>query len=310
LPQVSYNPAIGGLNLNYNRVYFGWKRVGSGYEIEMQARDARFRPGVTAARMQVVDRRSPVYTFRNAGDHDQWTVARHALGAEGARWLPVRRPSDYAGDVFRTLLRAHGIDPGRGIERASRAAGTVVATHQSRPTEEILRRMLRYSTNLTAEVMGMSSTIARGRRPVGLMGSAAEMNRWLGARDGRRGPRMIDHSGLSDKSRVGPVQMVHALLRDGAPLRPLLKDFRIESAPGLNVQAKTGTLNFVNCLSGFATIPGGENLIFAIFCADLPRRASIRPEDRERPAGAHGYAGRARELQRGLLQRWGAVHGA
>ena len=77
---VSYNPAIGGLNLNFNRVHFEWKRVSGKYSVVMDARARKFRPQVAIAKMRVVDRALPVYTYSSNGGRDQWTVAKAALG--------------------------------------------------------------------------------------------------------------------------------------------------------------------------------------------------------------------------------------
>src|SRR6056297_3938483 len=83
---VGYNPSISGLNLNYNRVHFEWRRGGEGYQVTMDARSQRYRPKVRVARMVISTRSSPVYTYKDRGDHDSWTVARGALGGRGARW--------------------------------------------------------------------------------------------------------------------------------------------------------------------------------------------------------------------------------
>ncbi|MDH3265153.1 MAG: D-alanyl-D-alanine carboxypeptidase, partial [Paracoccaceae bacterium] len=52
---VGYNPSISGLNLNFNRVHFEWRRAGGGYQVAMDARSERLRPAVTVARMRVAD---------------------------------------------------------------------------------------------------------------------------------------------------------------------------------------------------------------------------------------------------------------
>ena len=106
---LGYNPAVAGIALNYNRVHFEWKRQSDDYSVSMDARAGKYRPDVDISRMKIVERSAPVYTYEDAFNTDNWTVARGALGREGARWLPVRRPGLYAGDVFRTLARSHGI---------------------------------------------------------------------------------------------------------------------------------------------------------------------------------------------------------
>jgi len=106
LDHLGYNPAVSGLNLNYNRVHFEWKRVGGQWQTTMDARTETRVPPVTMARVRIADRSAPVFT--NEGP-DRWSVARGALGNGGSRWMPVRQPALYAGDVFRTLAREVGV---------------------------------------------------------------------------------------------------------------------------------------------------------------------------------------------------------
>ncbi|WP_171175975.1 D-alanyl-D-alanine carboxypeptidase/D-alanyl-D-alanine-endopeptidase [Ruegeria sp. HKCCD8929] len=316
---LGYSPAVTGIALNFNRVHFEWKRGASGYAVTMDARTANYKPQVAMAKMQVVDRGLPVYTYETAARLDKWTVARGALGKGGARWLPVRKPSLYIGDVFRTLARVNGIVLGRVQVVRGAPQGNALVTHRSEPLRDILRGMLKYSTNLTAEMVGMAATRARGVRPDGLAASAAEMNRWAAGKYGMAGTAMVDHSGLGDASRMTPGDLVQALVQarqDGA-LRPLLKPFRLRNEKGqpikdhpIRVDAKTGTLNFVSGLGGFMTAAGGAELAFAIFTADTARRATLSRAERERPEGARSWNRRSRKLQQALIERWGSVYGS
>jgi D-alanyl-D-alanine carboxypeptidase/D-alanyl-D-alanine-endopeptidase (penicillin-binding protein 4) len=74
----------------------------------------------------------------------------------------------------------------------------------------------------------------------------------------------------------------------------------------VRVLAKTGTLNFVSGLAGHILPPagGGRELIFAIFLADLDRRAGLSRAEREDPPGGDAWARRARRLQGQLVRRW------
>ena len=307
---VGYNPGLGGLNLNFNRVHFEWKRAGAGYQVGMEARSSKWRPDVTVARMTVIDRAAPVYTYDDKGGHDAWTVARRALGTGGARWLPVRRPGLYAGEVLQVLAGASGIAIGGMVTKADRAEGHVLVQHGSAALSPILRDMLKYSTNATAELVGMTATKARLGDVSGLAGSSQAMNDWLGETMRMRSARLEDHSGLGDDSRVSAVDMVKAMVATGpdGPLRLLLKPFDLRDETGYVVSAKTGTLNFVNGLTGFLDAPGNTRLAFAILCADQSRRDALSPAERERPAGGKEWAGRARTLQRRLLARWGTLY--
>lgn len=311
---VGYNPGLSGLNLNFNRVHFEWKRTSGGYDVAMDARTDQYRPRVATARMRVVDRTAPVYTYSSKGMVDDWTVARRALGQEGSRWLPVRRPDAYAADVFRTLARSHGIQlPAPEFDGRDAPENTTLAEVASVNLRSILRDMMKYSTNLTAEAVGLRASGA----PT-LEASAGEMSRWLRGRIGDGKVALVDHSGLGDRSRISAEEMVRMLVAVGpdGPLRGIMKTIplkdaqgRPETETGVDVRAKTGTLNFVSALAGYARAPTGRDLAFAIFTADMDRRAAIDPEDRERPDGAKTWTARSRGLQQDLLHRWVSLYG-
>lgn len=316
---VSYNPAISGLNLNFNRVYFEWRKAGAGYNVSMDARSDRFRPAVTMATMQVVNRDAPLYTYAGANGRDEWTVARPALGSSGSRWLPVRHPDIYAGQVFQVLASAYGIGlPAPKVSVAAPPAGSIVS-HQSADLAVILKDMLKFSTNMTAEVVGLTASRARGVAAGTLAASANAMNGWLAQHLGLTSARFADHSGLGGDTRITPADLVRALASPAGKgaLRGLLKQVPLVDAKGrevtdhpVRISAKTGTLNFVSGLAGFATTASGTDLVFAILCADAARRDLVPMADREQPPGGQAWTRRARHLQQALIGRWAGVYGA
>lgn len=317
---VGYSPAVSGLALNFNRVHFEWRASGKRYRVAMDARTERYRPEVAIAQMKIVSRSVPVYTYEDGGSVDRWTVASGALGGGGARWLPVRRPGLYAGDVFRTLARSQGIVLGEArLSDALPPEAEVVVVHQSTQLLTIVKAMLKYSTNLTAEMIGLTATVTRGGQPASLAESAAAMSRWAAERFGMTGTLLVDHSGLGEESRMTPQDLVAALVqaRRDDVLRPLLKPFVLRDEKGranrahpISVNAKTGTLNFVSGLGGYMTAADGTELAFAIFAADTRARSAIRRADRERPRGARSWNRRAKTLQQQLIERWGALYGS
>ena len=314
LDHLGYNPAISGLNLNFNRVHFEWKRNGVSYDVKMDARSANFQPDVTVATMQVVDRGAPVFAYVDDGDTDRWSVARSALNNEGSRWLPVRVPALYAAEVFTTFARAQGIML-KPVKRLAAEPDAATLTHiESAPMSVILRDMMKYSTNLTAEVTGLSATKSRADGPRGLRASALGMSRWM-VEHGVNAA-FVDHSGLGDTSRISAQDMVALLTGQGVSdqLRPLMKPVRLVDenrkdipATGAEVRAKTGTLNFVTALSGYLRTPNGRDLAFAIFGADLDARAEGKRRGNETPAGSAIYNNRVKWLQQRLLQRWAVL---
>ncbi|SEV92228.1 D-alanyl-D-alanine carboxypeptidase / D-alanyl-D-alanine-endopeptidase (penicillin-binding protein 4) [Cognatiyoonia koreensis] len=313
LDYLGYNPTVAGLNLNFNRVHFEWKRAGENYTVALDARSETHRPPVTTARMRIVDRTTPVYTYADSNGVDNWTVARRALGSGGSRWLPVRYPALYAGEVFQTFARTAGIVLPKPVLMTQIPQGDVITAFKSDPLREILRDMLRFSTNLTAEVTGLAATAARADQKRGLRTSAFGMTRWAADR-AEIDPQFVDHSGLGDQSRIAAGDMVRLLnARDVArQLKPILKPIamldddreRIRDFPA-TINAKTGTLNFVSSLAGYITTQGGRELAFAFFAADMDAREKGKLSADEQPPGAGSYNGKAKRLQQVLLQRWG-----
>ncbi|WP_374646941.1 D-alanyl-D-alanine carboxypeptidase/D-alanyl-D-alanine-endopeptidase [Tabrizicola sp.] len=314
---VGYNAAVSGLCLNFNRVHFEWQRAGGDWQVAVDARGERFRPEVGMVRVGIRSREAPLFTY-DRGQVEEWTVASAALGKGGSRWLPVREPGRYVAEVFRTLARAQGIrlEPGERIEVLP--PGQEIGRVESAPLPEVLRDMLRYSTNLTAECVGLTASGVRD-----LEGSARAMQAWVKATFGVEFD-LRDHSGLGGASRVTAGGMARVLVqaeREGRGLKPILRDVGMKDDQGkviekhpVKVLAKSGTLNFVSGLAGHVVVPptsgnGGRELVFAIFSGDPARRDAVPVSLREAPEGAKSWTRRARRLQGQLVSRWAGAYG-
>ncbi|MGB3147566.1 MAG: D-alanyl-D-alanine carboxypeptidase/D-alanyl-D-alanine-endopeptidase, partial [Paracoccaceae bacterium] len=307
---VGYNPAVSGLNLNFNRVNFVWQKVEGNLHLGFDARAERFAPVVSMAKMQVVERDLPVFTYATARQEERWTVAAKALNKNGSRWLPVRRPDLYAGDVFRTLASAQGIRLPAVEVATTLPAATALVTHQSQPLRGLLRDMLKFSTNMTAEAIGMAASARVGATSHAQ--SALAMADWLQERTGIRGAKFVDHSGLGGAARISAAELAVALERLGpaAGLPAILKEIRIKEADlaggrlPRKVMAKTGTLNFVSGLAGYLITADGQERTFVILAGDTERRDRIPEGEREAPPGMSAWIKRARRLQAQLLAGW------
>ncbi|MTD98769.1 peptidase S13 [Paracoccus sp. YIM 132242] len=299
---LAYNPALSGMILNFNRVHLGWRQGGS--RMSLEARAASHSPRaytITAAPGDGAD----LFSWRQDGLHESWTISRSAIARPGSRWLPVRKPELYAGDVFQTLCRAQGLVlPAPEVIR-DLPPGEVLVSHSSPPLEEVLRGMLHFSTNLTAEVVGLHASGAADPAA-----SARAMIAWLTEQGHGADFTLADHSGLSPDSRVTAQGMARLLAGPGLTvgLPDLLKPDPLDEHLGrgataaMQIRAKTGTLNFVSNLAGYLTRPDGNRSAFAILCADPPRQAATAGQ--ELPAGVLSWTRDARQLQRDILAIW------
>ena len=308
---LPYNPTISGMILNFNRVHLGWRRTDKGHSLSLEARGAGQSPRAYTIGIGVADRSQPLFTYDDSGAREQWTIARGAMGKSGSRWLPVRRPELYAGDVFQTLCRAQGLVLPTPEVTGAPPQGQVIASLESRALSDILQGMLEYSNNLTAEVVGLS---ASGQPE--LRASARDMQNWLQAKGITGNYSFADHSGLSADSRVTARLLADTVTRLGAqqPLRAMLKHIALRDGKGreidspIRVDAKTGTLNFVSNLAGFAQDGGGRLLSFAILTVDEPRRSASLGQ--ELPDGVLVWTRRSKALQQALIEDWTARFGA
>jgi len=153
----------------------------------------------------------------------------------------------------------------------------------SPPLATILPKMMKPSQNLYAHLL-LLQVGARSRAPETLNQTTediglAELQSFLDSAGVRRGEVLLEEgSGLSRGALVTPNATV-ALLRHmhrhrwAEPFRASLPVAgldgtlrnRMKGTPAAgNVRAKTGTLRYVNSLSGYVTTKAGENLVFSL----------------------------------------------
>jgi D-alanyl-D-alanine carboxypeptidase/D-alanyl-D-alanine-endopeptidase (penicillin-binding protein 4) len=307
---AGYNPPVSGLNLNFNRVFLAWSPGAAGPSLRFTAPGETFDAPVASVTGELVARGPARLSVH--GGREVWSLPRGGVAATGSMWLPVRAPAAYAGEVFRALARQQGIAlPPAEVRTA--APGAVLALRHGPPLDTLLRDMLKYSTNLTAEAVGLRASQGRGLSPEGLAPSAAAMTAWARERFGLAASGFVNHSGLSDRNRTTAADMTALLLQaqDGLPAllkpRPLLTADRQPLASDAALVAKTGTMDFISGLAGYLDTPR-RRLAFAIFAANPARRAAIRPSDRDDPPGAASWAARARAQEQALLRRWVAAY--
>lgn len=207
--------------------------------------------------------------------------------------VSVPAPAMWFGTLLKQELVKHGIKVSgkvrttnwrdREIGSSSAEPTAEVTTVLSRPLREILPHMMKPSQNLYAQLLllqvgamgGSSANFQHTTEELGL----AELYKFLdSAGIERREVLFDDGSGLSRASLVTPHAIV-SLLRhmDRHPTAQEFKDalpiagvdgtlagrMKGTAAAG-NVRAKTGTIRYVNSLSGYVTTAGEERLAFSI----------------------------------------------
>ena len=330
---AAYNPSVSALSLNYNRVHLRWKGRPGTKNFQTWLRspaDGIFLPvaGVSTGLIPMgVQSDSPF--ILDGGSRDHWLLSRQ-LPERGFKELPIRRaPGKVAASLFRTYCLQRGIILPQPQAAPAPTNARLLYTHYSKPLSEILSGMLFYSNNLSAELVGLVTSRTLRDLPLSITDSAALLTDWYQ----RRLPRTdwagfvsMNHSGLSSMSRHSPRHLT-TILYNGATLTskqtgyggpetspPLLDllphpEWKNEWAElGKKVRAKSGTMSYVDGLTGILTTRKGHQLGFALLLTDFTRRAAFdaarNAEKVRTPPEAEAWTERAKAFEQALLLYW------
>jgi D-alanyl-D-alanine carboxypeptidase/D-alanyl-D-alanine-endopeptidase (penicillin-binding protein 4) len=202
---------------------------------------------------------------------------RIPVGSPGRRvWRSVKQPERLTGALFKELLRRADISvAGRTRTGTTPPGARVLAVRESPPLSVLLRDVGKRSSNLYAEqiLKALSPT-----RPRSTRAGLERVRRWVSAQAiDVQALRLADGSGLSRTSRATALQIARALRaagedpRTGPEYRASFAiagmdgtlERRLRDLPG-RVRGKTGYLNGVSALSGWARTGRGEEAVFAI----------------------------------------------
>jgi len=198
-------------------------------------------------------------------------------------WRSVADPLAYAGAVLRMQLQANGIRVAGGTRRGAAAPGaSLLLEFEGLPLQEIATLFLKYSNNFIAECL--LKWLAIGPAPA----AGATPGSWAGGAEALRarltalgvpldGSHIVDGSGLSRANRISARVLVETLRRGDAAFASgpeLLASLPLAAEDGTlrkraaqsrgHVRAKTGSLDGVTSLAGFARTTRGRDLVFAV----------------------------------------------
>ena len=324
--QAPYNPSMGGLNLNYNRVQFRWAREGGFLRVRgASVSDGKVMP---APSIQFrVTRGGEDLSHDTTNGIETWTLRESLLTGSGNRWLPVRQPGAYTAGVFQQVCAEMGISVPTPEDTGGTPKGRTVAKHNSSTVYEMLRGMMKYSNNLTAEALGASAAYTNGQRPRSIV-SAAGMTARRTAKDvggiggnGWSGFSLENHSGLSVRSRMTPRQLAF-ILRDGKrrwgdPYLALYNNRSLNArrlglptgiaAPDHSIYGKTGSMHFVHGLAGFITVKD-RPMVYAFMANEDESRkildAQFTPYSDPKPGAAVNWSRRTKAFEQAMLKEW------
>jgi D-alanyl-D-alanine carboxypeptidase/D-alanyl-D-alanine-endopeptidase (penicillin-binding protein 4) len=176
---------------------------------------------------------------------------------------------------FQRALRNDGIWISQNTDEKLRAHATATMyVHESAPLSEILKQMNKKSDNFCAEQLAL--VLGQGSREQGLEVVSQFLTR---AGMDTLQMRLADASGISRENLLSPAMIVQLLRymhthRFANEYKESLAVMgmdgtlgsRFVGAPGVEVRAKTGTLDYVSALSGYMKTEAGEEIAFSFLC--------------------------------------------
>ena len=222
-----------------------------------------------------------------------WGVVA-ARSAAASRVIAMDDPAEFAAAALYEALTRRGVvisgkpvsrhrfvnevpDLKRGAARPAAAGRFELARRLSPPLAEILEVTNKESLNLHAELV--LREVGRVRRQMGARQAALEELRAFLGEAGIASDEceLVDGSGLSMLNAVTPRALTRLLIyMHASPLRAVWMALlpvagqdgtlrqRLTGAPAGSIRAKTGTMNRVSALAGYAQTKAGGTLAFAI----------------------------------------------
>jgi D-alanyl-D-alanine carboxypeptidase/D-alanyl-D-alanine-endopeptidase (penicillin-binding protein 4) len=230
--------------------------------------------------------------FRRDWDAPGWNaVARDYVNRPTALVFERNARADPEREAAETLTRkleALGVRV-RGMPGSGKPPGGLetIASVTSPPLQRLLTKMLRPSDNFIAEMLGKRLGVETHGVPGTIAKGAAAIEAWTD--DHGTGFTLYDNSGLSYANRVTAEGIVRLLWF--AEDQPWGRDLR-RALPtggqgtlrhrlrGVDVRAKTGSLDDVSALSGWVKVHSGDWVEFSVLSFGMSKSTASAIEDR------------------------------
>jgi len=224
----------------------------------------------------------------------QWDGEQNIIHVEGripagaapiSTYRSVEEPTVYALSAFRDAALKEGITIAGTLKRGVLPKGSrLVHVHESKPLADLIQDMNKESNNFMAESVLKAIGAETAGPPGTSQKGAAAVKRYLESLGvGTEGLVQVDGSGLSPENRVSANILARLLLATHENFQAAPEfmaslpiggidgtlDHRMMGTPATRkIRAKTGFINGVSSLSGYAWNENGRLLIFSIVVND------------------------------------------
>jgi D-alanyl-D-alanine carboxypeptidase/D-alanyl-D-alanine-endopeptidase (penicillin-binding protein 4) len=205
--------------------------------------------------------------------NDGFTSWPPQQGPNAPNPVPTPNPPAYAAQVLANLLRARGVTVGGTGAGKAPASAQAIAQIESPAMPQLLHQLVSGSDNETAEAFVKEMAVHEGRPGTFANGLDVVRKEIRSLGLPTAGLTLADGSGLSSDNKVTCTVLAGVLNKSG-PSGLLGQSLSVAGRDGTladrftnptvkgKLRAKTGSLNFVSALSGFADTASGTDLTF------------------------------------------------
>lgn len=322
-PDMSFNPGVSALSLEYNAVTAQWKRDRQTHSIGIYLTPSLLINSASLSAEKLGE--NTRFAYRDDGGVETWLLTPDE-DRDGSERLPVRKPSRFTAHVFARLCAIRGITLPRPVPGTMPRSADEIAVHRGPALTEIADITLTFSINLAAELIMLRTAKELTGAAMKPIGAAGHVSRYLSGRLENvpwKNFFMVNGSGLTVRNRVTPEQMTALLIYadaqryNGTRYRTLMPSSGIEwslvnrlSDPhsAMRVWAKTGTINYAIALAGYLFTESGRTMAFAIFINDMTEREryDADPDRRSRESSRRvtAWLNNAKNVMDAIVASW------
>ena len=244
------------------------------------------------------NQRNTVTMKRQQGTNNIIVAGNLPVNSSKRQWVTVSNPSAYTADVFKRALAKEGIklQPTARVTRGKTPAhATKLVNKESMSLYYLMMPFMKYSNNSHAEILAKS--MGRQMYNEGSWNAGLRVVKEIMEKNGisAKGINLEDGSGMSHRNKIPSEKLaevlyaaqseewypafVRSLPIGGVNDRMLggtLRNRLTNSAVRGKVQAKTGSLNGTDSLSGYVKTRSGQELIFSILTENV--RGTSKPD--------------------------------
>ena len=312
-----YNQALSALSVNYNviltRWHYNWRKRSYQFISTPELASMSILP----SSQQFLEPRNFHYQQKNDTDYWSHDLALRKHARSHSKYLPVKRPAIYTGEILRNIAQQHAIEVPMPQKKQIEGNRLPLHNHKSSDFIYIGGAVLDFSSNLLADTILLHLGNRLSQKKVSLAQSAKLLSDYL--RKNLPGINWNDFhlengSGLTSQNRISAAQMAAVLkwasnktynsisFRTLLPIsgtKGSLTNRLYTSDYAYRVFAKTGAIDYAVALAGYFLGLDGNDYIFAQFYMHPEKRKYISDHNNKTSA----------KLRR-LAPRWGALHRA